>query len=118
MAATKNTSSESGSGRRIPWLPVSIILFILVAALFGEKGVLRMLQSRRQKVDLEQQVAEKQKTISDLKTEISKLKTDRIYIETLARKELGMVGDGEIVYQFPGEAPPSSGTAGNSGTLP
>jgi cell division protein FtsB/cell division protein DivIC len=103
MATSNPPSAEKGPGRRIPWVPVIIILFILGAGLFGEKGALRMLKARRQKADLERQVAEKQEINRDLKKEINRLKTDRIYIEALARKELGMVGDGEVVYQFPGE---------------
>ena len=62
-----------------------------------------MLQARRHKADLERQVAEKQDVNRALKQEINLLKTDRNYIEALARKELGMVGDGEVVYQFPSE---------------
>lgn len=103
MTTPKRTSGERSTGRRIPLVPVVIILLILGAGMFGEKGALRMLQARRQKLDLERQVAEKQQINRELKDEIHRLKTDRSYIEALARKELGMVGDGEIVYQFPAE---------------
>lgn len=103
MAGPKATSSVRSGGRRIPLIPVVIILLILGAGLFGEKGALRMLQARHQKSALERQVAEKQDVIRDLKHEINLLKTDRNYIEALVRQELGMVGDGEVVYQFPSE---------------
>ena len=103
MAGPKANSSARNFGRRIPLVPVVIILLILGAGLFGEKGALRMLQARRQKSDLDRQVAQKQDVNRALKQEIHLLKTDRTYIEALARKELGMVGDGEVVYQFPSE---------------
>lgn len=101
MAHPKTTSGASSYVRRVPLVPVVIILLILGAGLFGEKGALHMLQARRQKAQLERQVAEKQEINNTLKQEIKRLKTDRSYIETLARRELGMVGDGEVVYQFP-----------------
>ncbi|MDK2848104.1 MAG: cell division protein DivIC [Desulfuromonadales bacterium] len=103
MKNPKNTSRTGNPGRRVPLVPVVIILLILGAGLFGDKGALRMLQARRQKAELERQVAEKQDVNRSLKQEIKRLKTDRSYIETLARRELGMVGDGEVVYQFPDE---------------
>ncbi len=35
-----------------------------------------------------------------LKAEIEKLKTDPLYIEKIARKELGMTRQGEIIYRI------------------
>lgn len=118
MAGPKATSSARSLGRRIPLVPVVIILLILGAGLFGEKGALRMLQARRQKAALEQQIAEKQDVKRILKQEINLLKTDRNYIEALARKELGMVGDGEVVYQFPSEKSVSDNVESQSQTTP
>ncbi len=36
----------------------------------------------------------------DLKNKTELLKNDNHYIEKVARKELGMVGSGEIIYHF------------------
>ena len=35
-----------------------------------------------------------------LKEEVKRLQSDKRYIEEIARKELGMVKEGEIIYQF------------------
>jgi cell division protein FtsB len=35
-----------------------------------------------------------------LKEEVKRLRSDKRYIEEIARKELGMVKEGEIIYQF------------------
>ena len=35
-----------------------------------------------------------------LREEVKRLKSDKRYIEEIARKELGMVKEGEIIYQF------------------
>ena len=39
--------------------------------------------------------------IAELKTEIESLRADPSYIERIARDELGMVRDEELVFQFP-----------------
>jgi cell division protein FtsB/cell division protein DivIC len=35
-----------------------------------------------------------------LKEEVRRLQNEKRYIEEIARKELGMVKEGEIIYQF------------------
>jgi cell division protein FtsB/cell division protein DivIC len=35
-----------------------------------------------------------------LKEEVKRLQSDKRYIEEIARKELGMVKEGEIIYRF------------------
>jgi cell division protein FtsB len=79
---------------------VAIILILLGLALFGDKGVLRALQAGRQKAKLEDRVRELEAANADLRKQIDALRNDPRTIENLARKELGMVKDDEIVYQF------------------
>ena len=38
-----------------------------------------------------------------LKLEIVALKTDRRYLESIARKDFGLVRSNEVIYQFPQE---------------
>ena len=77
-----------------------IIAALVAMALFGDKGVLRALQANRQKSDLEVQVKALEATNAELRQEIKALRNDPRTIENLARKELGMVKDDELVYQF------------------
>ena len=46
-----------------------------------------------------------------LKEEVRRLQYEKRYIEEIARKELGMVKEGEIIYQFdsPGDKNKSGG---------
>ncbi|MBU0533747.1 MAG: septum formation initiator family protein [Candidatus Omnitrophica bacterium] len=46
------------------------------------------------------QINELEKENENLKIEIRKLKTDPLYIEKIARKELGMTRQGEIIYRI------------------
>lgn len=82
-----------------PWL-ILIVLAMLGFALLGDRGVLRALQTYHHKQDLEQQLNELQMEQQQLREEIRLLRKDRDHWEQLARKELGMVREGELIYQF------------------
>ena len=86
--------------KMIPSWLILIVLVMFGFALLGERGALRALQSYRHKQDLEQQLSLLQKQKEQLREEIRLLKNDRDYWEQLARKELGMVREGELIYQF------------------
>jgi len=87
----------------LPLVPIVLVVLLLGFALFGEKGVLRALQANRQKTLLAEEVRRLEATNAQLRSEIESLRGDRRYIEAVARKELGMVKDDELVYQFPSE---------------
>ncbi len=105
MAATE-PQSQPGRPRKLPVVPVLLILLLLGLALFGNQGILRLLQADRQKAALEQEVAQLEATNAALRKEIGALRSDRHYVEEIARQELGMVKKGERIYQFP----PKKGT--------
>ncbi len=85
------------------WL-ILIVLAMFGFALLGERGVLRALQSHHHKQDLEQNLLLLQNQKEQLRDEIRLLQKDRDYWEQLARKELGMVREGELIYQFSDES--------------
>lgn len=98
MTAPENPSTAPV--RRFPLWALLILLTLLLLALFGDKGVLRALQANRRQVELQAEVAHLEKANAELRKEIEALRNDRRTIENIARKELGMVKDDEIIYQF------------------
>jgi cell division protein FtsB len=70
-------------------------------ALFGDKGILRAIQFNRQKAGLQAELQRMEEANYALRQEIESLRSDRRYIEDIARRELGMVKADELVYQFP-----------------
>lgn len=88
-----------------PWL-VLIVLAMLAFALLGDRGVFRALQSYNHKQELELQLRELEQEQQRLREEIRLLRKDRDHWEQLARKELGMVREGELIYQFSDEEVP------------
>ena len=90
--------------KMIPFWLILIVLAMFGFALLGERGTLRALQSYHHKQDLEQQLTALQEQKAQLREEIQLLQKDRDYWEQLARKELGMVREGELIYQFSDES--------------
>lgn len=97
--AEKETAST-----RFKFFPVWLLVLVLLMlgfALLGDRGVLRAMQSWQHREDLVGQMTLLHQDQQRLREEIRRLRSDRDYWEQLARKELGMVREGEIVYQFP-----------------
>ncbi|WP_302504250.1 FtsB family cell division protein [Geoalkalibacter halelectricus] len=90
-------------------------MFVAVAvlvglALFGERGVLNTLRMHQYKQSLQEKIAEIETDNARLRAEIEALRNNSRHLEGVARKELGMVREGELVYQFrtaPRPDPPS-----------
>jgi cell division protein FtsB len=87
-------------------LPMAIILlFLLALAVFGDKGLVKAWHAKQQKDELVQEVRQLEETNRALRLEIEALRSNRKHLEGIARRELGMVRDDEIIYQFPTKRP-------------
>jgi cell division protein FtsB/cell division protein DivIC len=82
---------------------ILIILFLLIfgsLTFFGEKGIFNLLRLRKEVARIKEKNSQLEGENQRLKEEIKRLQSDKRYIEEIARKELGMVKEGEIIYQF------------------
>jgi cell division protein FtsB len=82
---------------------LSAFLFFLVLgifAFFGEKGVLHLLRLKTELGRIRETNARLLEETQRLKEEVRRLQSDRRYIEEIARRELGLVKEGEIIYRF------------------
>ena len=79
-----------------------LISFLIFGTLtfFGEKGILQLFRLRMELVRVKEKNSKLEEENQKLKEEVKRLKSDKRYIEEIARKELGMVKEGEIIYQF------------------
>lgn len=107
------TDSPKPLPRRLPVVPLLLALLLLGFALFGDRGILRAVQAGRQKAALQEEVRQLEAANTELRQEIESLRNDRRYLEAIARKELGMVKDDELVYQFR-SAPKTARSAANA----
>jgi cell division protein FtsB len=84
-------------------IPAGCVTFILFFTVFGDKGLLRIYELRQDKAKIDARLSETRADNEKLKREILALRTDRRYIESIARKDLGLVRGNEVIYQFPPE---------------
>ena len=79
----------------------AILLFMFLLIIFGENGVLH--RNRMERI-LETLSFDNERLVEenlDFYRRINRLKNDPDYVESIARRELGMVGKGEIVFTLP-----------------
>jgi len=94
--------------RRMYIIPILAVTFILYFTIFGERGLLRIYHLNREKQDVQQRLEAYKGENLKLVREVDALKNDRRYLESIARKDFGLVRKNEIIYQFPQKSVQSS----------
>jgi len=87
--------------KRMYLIPAGVILFIMYFTIFGERGLLRIYHLNQEREEVQKRATALQLENDQLKREIEALKSDRRYLESIARKDFGLVRKNEIIYQFP-----------------
>jgi cell division protein FtsB len=96
----------SGAGRRaVNSLLVFVIVVLAVDALVGDKGLLVTLRARRQYREVAESLEALRRTNSRMREDIRQLKEEPQAIEELARKELGLIRPGEVLFIVKDSAP-------------
>ena len=72
-------------------------------AVFGVKESVRSWQLRRDMHAVERDVSALRAKQEQLTRTVDRLRNDPLYIEKLAREEMGMVREGETVLKFPSQ---------------
>jgi cell division protein FtsB len=86
--------------RRIFLFTVFLFLILGFFTFFGDQGILHLLRLQKELGRLRETNARMQEENRHLREEARRLRYEKRYIEEVARKELGMVKEGEILYQF------------------
>jgi len=79
-----------------------LFLFILLGLVtfFGDNGILHLIGLKKELSLMKEKNLKMEEENQKLKEEVRRLRQEKRYIEEIARKELGMVKKGEIVYHF------------------
>jgi len=78
---------------------LGFVMVVLVAdALFGNRGLLETMRARRQYVHLAADLARERRENDRLREDIRRLREDPAAIESVAREQLGLIRDGEVLF--------------------
>jgi cell division protein FtsB len=98
-AASAPKPNPASRGRRlVRHALVFITLVIVVDAVAGEKGLLALLQARREYAALERSLERARTENADLREMARRLREDPSAIEEQARRELGLIKPGEVLF--------------------
>ena len=81
-------------------LSIILIALLFFFLAFGNRGLVDMYNLKKEVARLQQKNHELEKENDRLRRNMYRLKEDLAYLESVARKELGMVSPGELIYDF------------------
>lgn len=84
-------------------LPIGILLLAVIAVpvmVLSPTGLGRLRNLQQERVRAEVEVSHLTEQIRQLRAEVARIKTDPAAVERVARDELGLVRQTELVYQF------------------
>ncbi len=93
-------ADQQPGGRIFFWLSVGIVILLLGSAWLGRDGYLAVIVNSERVSELQREIAAIEATNKKLRAEIRSLRSDMEAIERIAREDLGLVKEGEIVYEF------------------
>ena len=88
------------SKKRILILVLFLFLIFGFFTFFGDKGIIHLLRLQKEWSRIKEANVKIEEENRKLREEVKRLRYERRYIEEIARKELGMVKEGEVIYQF------------------
>jgi cell division protein FtsB len=93
-------SESSMKKKRILLFILFLFLILGFLTFFGDKGILHLLRLQKELARIKELNIKMEVENLKLKEEVRRLQHEKRYIEEIARRELGMVKEGEIIYQF------------------
>ena len=92
--------SSRSSQRWIIYLFSSLFVALALFTAFGERGIFHLWRLRGEQKQLQERNFVLQKENETLRARVDRIRHDDLYLEKIAREELGMIRTGEIVYRF------------------
>lgn len=91
--------------RTLAWLfPFALLVLAIVAVplrILDEQGLPRYRALKGELREVQTTNERLEREVRDLSRDVDALRNDALAIERIARDELGMIREGELVFQFP-----------------
>lgn len=80
----------------------SLVLISLAVAWlgFGERGFVHLYRMERERQTFLEKIHHLEQENRELMDEIQRLRTDREYMESMGRRELGLIKNDEVIYRL------------------
>jgi len=87
-------------------LPIGVLVLALVGAplmIFAPEGLPRLRGLERELTSVQEENQQLEREIDELRGHVSRLRDDPAAVERMARDDLGLVRQSEVVFQFAGK---------------
>lgn len=99
-ASNKKKKKKDQTRTVISMVAFAYILVLLFAGIFGDMGLIKSFRLRNQNENIKQNVRSLKEQNNRLRREIDNLRGNQRYIEKLAREELNMSREDEVIFIF------------------
>jgi cell division protein FtsB len=85
-------------------LPLAVLVVAIIGAplmILSPQGLPRLRGLEKELSDVDEENAELRRQIEDLRGRVTRLRDDPAAVERIARDDLGLVRQTEVVFQFP-----------------
>jgi len=96
--AASNNPDRGLRHKAIALASILAVIALVVGSLFGDRGILRLLEVREQAAELQREIESLEAENAGLVEEILELRDSPEPIERLAREELGLAAPDETVF--------------------
>ena len=85
---------------KIPLIVLCLFVLSVIWLWFGEGGFARLYRSEAERQSCIERIHRLAKENQTLLDEVKLLRTDMKYVESMARRELNLVKENEVIYRF------------------
>lgn len=86
--------------RTLPLLLLGLALVAVPTLIWSPAGLPRLERLRKERAELHDKASRLSEEIRELQAEVARVKSDPSLLEQVARDELGLVRQTEVVFQF------------------